>query len=596
MCGIAGIFGWRGEGSELERRLARMQAALGHRGPDDRGLWINQESTAGLCHTRLSILDLSAAGHQPMSTISGRFEIAFNGEIYNYQSIRDRLEAAGQKFHSHGDTEVILNAYQQDGETCLTQFDGMFAFAIYDSAEKHGFLARDPFGIKPLYYYTENGLTIFASELRTLLASGLIEPKLCGRAVDSFLRCGSVQEPDTMIAGIQSLRPGTYLKWSESRVDVKEFAAIDFSTSTDGANAVERVGAAFHQTIRRHLVSDVPVGIFLSGGIDSSCIAKAVVQETSQPTQSYSIALQDNAYNEAPIARRFAAELGTQHHEYLLREEEIPTLFSEYLSSLDQPSIDGFNTFCVSRFARQQGAKVVLSGLGGDELFGGYGSFTRVPRLLDLSKRFYFGSPLLKLAGGITESTITNSKGRRLGEWLQKSPSAENSYHLVRSIFSKKQARHLQIVAGSNSPEEWIAPSPPHFSSVQDQVSYLELTGYMRNQLLKDSDVMSMAHGLELRVPLVDWEFFKTVSGVSPEIRFQRGKQLLVDAAGGLPDWITSPPKKGFLFPFEQWSNVLWKNSKPSIFDAHLGNNWPWYQRWALRVLDDWMQRYGVHA
>ncbi|MEO8204672.1 MAG: asparagine synthase (glutamine-hydrolyzing) [Chthoniobacterales bacterium] len=594
MCGIAGIFGSKAEGAELERRLIRMQKALRHRGPDDQGLWINPEATAGLCHTRLSILDLSEAGHQPMAATSGRYEIAFNGEIYNYEDIREGLKKEGHSFRSHSDTEVILNAYQRDGEKCLTQFDGMFAFGIYDVAKKRGFLARDPFGIKPLYYYSENGLLIFASEVRTLLASGLIEPRLCARAVDSFLRCGSVQEPDTMIAGIHTLRPGTYLNWSASEISIKDFAAIDFSASTDGANAVERVSAAFRKTIRRHLVSDVPVGVFLSGGIDSSCIAKAVTQETQLPTQSYSIALQDASFNEAPTARRFAAEIGTEHHEYLLREEEIPSLFSEYLASLDQPSIDGFNTFCVSRFAQQQGAKVVLSGLGGDELFGGYGSFTRVPRLLELSKRFYLGNPLLKSAASIAESVLTHSQARRGAEWLQKSPSVENSYHLVRSIFSKKQARHLQNIIGLKLPQEWIAPAPPHFSNIQDQVSYLEITGYMRNQLLKDSDVMSMAHGLELRVPLVDWEFFQTVAGVSPEMRFRRGKQLLVDAVGGLPTWITAPPKKGFLFPFSQWNNVLWKNYRPSVFKTDLGPNWPWYQRWAVRVLDDWMQRYGV--
>ncbi|MEO6847685.1 MAG: asparagine synthase (glutamine-hydrolyzing) [Chthoniobacterales bacterium] len=593
MCGIAGIFGLKAGSAELERRLTCMQTALVHRGPDDKGLWLNPDGDAGLCHTRLSIIDLSPAGHQPMSWSSGRFEIAFNGEIYNYDEIRERLVREGQSFRSHSDTEVILAAYQQQQEKCLSDFDGMFAFGIYDVAEKTGFLARDPFGIKPLYYNVANGCLVFASEVRTLLASGLVEKKLSPRAVDSFLRRGSIQEPDTIIEGIYALPPGSYLRWRNSEITITEFSPIDFPARSEEGDAVERVASAFRKTIQRHLVSDVPVGVFLSGGIDSSCIAKAVAKENSQ-THTYSIALQDDAFNEAPVAQKFATELGTQHHEYLLREQEVPALFTEYLAALDQPSIDGFNTFCVSRFARQNGAKVVLSGLGGDEVFGGYGSFFRVPKLLNSSERFKFGSPLHRTAGLILETVAYDTKYQRFGEWLQKPASVENSYHLVRSIFSRRQASQLQAAIGLQNPEEWIPAPPPAFTSIQEQVSYLEITGYMRNQLLRDSDVMSMAHGLELRVPLVDWEFFQKVATVAPHLRFAQGKQLLVDAVGGLPDWIANQPKRGFLFPFEQWSNTLWKDYEPSNFAIALNKHWAWYQCWAIRVLDNWMQQNNV--
>jgi asparagine synthase (glutamine-hydrolysing) len=594
MCGIAGILTHHSDRENLEILIQRMQKALQHRGPDDRGIFIAPDRQAAIAHTRLAILDLSSAGHQPMSTSDGRYWITFNGEIYNFQQLRQTLMGQGETFYSQTDTEVILKLYQRLGSDCVQSLRGMFAFAIWDDLEKTCFLARDPLGIKPLYYWQSGSTLVFASELKSILATQLPSRCLSVDGLYGYLTSGSVPEPHTMIEGIYCLEAGHRLHWHAGVLSQQCYWSMDFTPAAIAQpEAIQIVRDALVDSVQHHFVSDVPVGIFLSGGIDSTAVVALAQQTQTQDLRTYSIAFEEPEWNEGDVASKVAHTFGTDHTEYKITASLGRELFPRYLAALDQPSIDGFNTFCVSQLARKDGTKVVLSGLGGDELFGGYQSFQKVPQMVRLSQQLQAVRPLSKAIGMGLESWGTSPRVKRLGNWLQHSPTSTAAYCSLRGIFTHREACAIaqQYLPRQTFPKRGDRHPSLNFSSLEDEVSWLEINCYMRNQLLRDNDTMSMFCGLELRVPFVDRAVIEAIASIPSSLRLSPGKQLLIDAVPELPSWIVNRPKKPFAFPFERWLAGEWHDLLPDFEHNHkkipLKN---WSRRWSLSILQHWWQ------
>lgn len=618
MCGIAGVLTTSLQ-SSTDRYIQLMQLALEHRGPDDRGVYRSENRDAALVHTRLAILDLSQNGHQPMSINDRRYWITFNGEIYNFLELRKQLEKEGETFFSHTDTEVILKLYAKYGERCVDFLRGMFAFAIWDDRQQVCFMARDPLGVKPFYYWTQGSTLIFASELRTILSTGIVPKQLSPMGLYTYLTNGSVSEPLTIIDGVKILEAGNYLIWKSGSLQQKKYWGISFDavnqnddpstlpSPDDVSEAIAKTRSALLDSVKHHFISDVPVGVFLSGGIDSTAIVAIATQIQQQELSTFSVAFNEEKWNEGAIAKRVAQDFGTLHTEYLVTADVAKGLLPIFWRSLDQPTIDGFNTFCVSQLAHQQGMKVVLSGLGSDELFGGYGTFQRVPRIVQQRQKLAFLNAIAKPFGNGLERLCTSPKYRRLGAFLQKKNSMSNAYALARGVFSDGEAFQLvQFYLGQQISDRLQNDiinfrkqenyNFQQFSTPQDQVSALELSRYMRNQLLRDSDVMSMKWGLELRVPFVDSHLFKTISQIPSAIRLQKNKRLLTNAVPEIPDYIINRPKRGFTIPFERWIEQDWHTD---TMDIKIPSHIPlppqqWYRRWSLVVLHNWLQEISL--
>lgn len=609
MCGIAGIISSDASLNSHQARntLLTMQAALAHRGPDGQGTYFSPSGTAALCHTRLSIIDLSDAGQQPMLIEQNRFAITYNGEIYNYQALRSELEQQGDSFTSHSDTEVILRLYARYGASCVSKLRGMFAFLIWDEQEQQAFSARDPLGIKPLYYCVDpahmpQGSLAVASELRSLIKAKLHHDGLSDVGLESYFQNGTVAEPNTLLSSIQMLPAGHTLTWQAKQSNTKAYWRLSFTPkSLTRDEAISLTREALDSSVEAHFVSDVPVGIFLSGGIDSSALLALASKAAKYTLNTYSIAFESHEWNEGDIARRVADHFGSNHTEFLLTPERAKPLFDEFLSAVDQPTIDGFNTFCVSKLARQAGEKVVISGVGGDELFAGYKSFTTLPVMLLWSRWL---APLSYLLTPL-KHRLTRwlpSKALRTLDFLQHPRSLAAAHKSLRGIFSVNEARALLPVFSTQYGRDTAPLEARHENrtgvpllsniSEADQISQLELETYMRNQLLRDSDVMSMACGLELRVPFVDQQLVDTLTQIPAKYRLEPGKKLLIDAVPELPEWVVNRPKQGFRFPFDEWFSNQW-NDLPSAPDSP---SWlkltPWYRRWSLLVLNDWLHRH----
>lgn len=601
MCGIAGFLDPRHVVTDAPRRLRLLQEALRHRGPDDCGAWTSPSGTAHFGHLRLSILDLSPAGHQPMSVAGGRFTITFNGEIYNFRELRAELEKDGVPFQTGTDTEVILRLYEKHGSDVVRHLRGMFAFAIWDEARQTCFLARDALGIKPLYYVRNAGVFAFASELRALQHSGLCSTALDAQALAGYFETGTVPEPLTLIRDVRSLDAGHCIEWKDGVAERRAWWNVAFPTgcAPDGPPA-KVLRQALLDSIRKHFVSDVPVGIFLSGGVDSTALV-ALARETGvRDISTFSIGVDQAQLDESSIARRTARHFGTDHHELRLTADEGKQRFGQFIGHIDQPSIDGFNTFVVSSFAREHGLKVVLSGLGSDELFAGYPSFTKVPRMAAIGRVLDIVPGLRHHIGLRLEYSSDSSRIRRFGAFLQSPNTVTNAYRSFRGIFSRRAARILAARYSGVPLAEFLstsalpAESPPAMPTMRDDVSRCELSLYMRNQLLKDSDVMSMANSLELRVPFVDRALFETVARIPARIRLQQGKKLLLAAVPEIPEWVSGQPKRGFLFPYQTWATSTWESVFRETALRIPALQPTWYHLWAVFMLDRWMDQRGL--
>jgi asparagine synthase (glutamine-hydrolysing) len=598
MCGIAGILEKFGSNpQELNSRLQSLAASLRHRGPDASGTWNDAFGLVGLAHTRLAILDLTSSGNQPMSTPDGALHIVFNGEIYNFQALRADLEAGGVHFISHSDTEVILRLYERDGSAMLGRLRGMFALAIWDSRTRRCLLARDPLGVKPIYYSIKGSRLAFASELQALQKQGLTGSDLDAGAILDYFKTGSVPEPQTLLQDCHCLEAGHYLIWQEGRIAKHCFFSHSHEyDETPPETAIRTAREALLESVESHFISDVPVGLFLSGGIDSTAILALATILGKRNLDTFCVSVDDPTLNEGETAQRTAFHFGTRHHNILIDADRAYDSFARFLHVMDQPSIDGFNTYLVSAAAREQGVKVVLSGLGGDEIFGGYRSFEVVPKIMRAGRIGGY-LPLINSAlGYLLERISRDNRARRMGSFLQIDPSPANAHTCFRGIFSTHDARLLAAHYLRCSPKDVPEVSSMQISAADDReaVADCELRLYMRNQLLKDSDVMSMAHGLELRVPFVDSNLLQRIGSIPPELRLRSGKQLLLEAVPEIPDWVKKRSKQGFAFPFEKWLSQRWDGPFAEVSRRLPNKNVTWYQKWCLFMLDNWLQTHNV--
>ncbi|MEO8505992.1 MAG: asparagine synthase (glutamine-hydrolyzing) [Acidobacteriota bacterium] len=561
MCGINGIFAF-GDGARVGlEELRRTRDAMANRGPDGAGEWLSADSKVGFGHQRLAIIDLSPQGAQPMASADGRFRITFNGEIYNYRELRASLPEAGRSLRTQSDTEVIMALYAAEGTRAFGRLRGMFTAAIWDARERTLVLARDPLGIKPLYYTHDADTLRFASQVKALLAGGAVPRTLEPAGIVGYLLWGSVPEPHTWVRGVRALPAGHSLTLTEGG-RVGEPVAYPIAA----AESSNDVAALLGDSVRAHLVADVPVGVFLSAGLDSSLLAALAQRESKTPIRTFTVTFapwRGTARDEAPLAARIAETLGTQHEEHVIDRAEFQSLWSEHLAAMDQPSIDGFNTYLVSRPARKAGLKVVLSGLGGDELFGSYSSFTDVPR-------WRRGAALLAAIPGARSAWPSIARTLRPGQPKLAGLAAlggtlPGAYFLRRGLFLPDEVRRLlpqdiaepglaaydplldarRPLAGLPPSDDWLA------------VHAMESALYMRNQLLRDSDWASMAHGLELRVPLVDAHLERALARLDYEPGRSLGKAAAIAlAAPELPREVFSRQKSGFAVPLE-WLEAM---------------------------------------
>ena len=592
MCGIAGLLGHSPDGF-----AERVRPHLDHRGPDDSGAW--RDGSTCLVQTRLAILDLSPTGHQPMASACGRWWLVFNGEIYNHQELRQRLHQLGERFQGSGDTEVLLAWMVRYGIEGLRDLRGMYAFCLYDSQDRRALLARDPHGIKPLYYWLgPSGELAFASELRALLASDLMPRRLDQGALAGFLAAGSVAEPATLVEGVSRLSAGCAVQWHAGSFRIHPVGPLPETqpAAREGwtqAEAASLARSALEDSVAAHMVSDVPVGLFLSGGLDSA----AILALAPRGLHTFTIGFADAGaadLDESEPAARISSHFGGNHTLLTLSANQARDWLPEFLASQDQPSLDGYNTWCVSRLAHGQGLKVALSGLGGDELFGGYPSFRVVPRLRRWRRR-------LGPAGPVAASLMRHSPGgrrhrrQRLADLLEAPASMARSYRCVRSLFTVREVDQLMthwglapVTAGRRT-----AGAEPPAGQDRDAVAWLEGTRYLRNQLLPDSDVMAMAAALELRLPFVDARLQRALAPIPASLRLAAGKELLQQAVPELPEWFRQRPKQGFRFPFQLWLDdpasrlTLRLPGTPAGLDLE-----PWYRRWSLMVLEQWLRQH----
>jgi asparagine synthase (glutamine-hydrolysing) len=638
MCGIFGIVAHNARvPADVLERATR---SLAHRGPDDSGTVIVRDPgreavEVGLGNRRLAILDLSPLGHQPMNDPATGSWIAYNGEVYNFREVRAKLEREGLHFSSASDTEVILKAYSQWGEKCLSEFRGMFAFAIWDAQRHRLFLARDPMGIKPLYYFKSDHHFIFSSEVRTLLGTGLVPRRIDPAGVINYLSFGSLYDPNTLVDGVMSLPAGSYLTWEEGcvrHVQYWNLADPGLAADNHASDASEesrgeiqsQVADLLDESVRMQLVSDVPVGVFLSGGIDSSCLVGILSRNGVRPS-TFSIVFREPDYSEAEYSRAIAQHFRTDHHEITVSQADFFAAIDPAIHAMDLPTIDGINTYFVSERTRAAGVKVALSGLGGDEVFAGYSTFRTVPRMERFARAWghtpgALRTPLANLFAALAPS---NDQNRKLTALARNGGKIVHPYFVSRMLFTSEQRNDLLPKLSTDSAACARANQPlnealSHALSLDpvNRVSYLETRCYMLNTLLRDSDFMSMAHGLEVRVPLIDHRLARRVLALpgSWKLNGTVPKPLLVRALGGeLPDKIVHRAKRGFTMPFEHWLRdtlrPVIENSLRRIGDGVLGgiisepaarNMWEdflhgrtsWSRPWSLYVLQCWCEQH----
>ena len=653
MCGIAGIIGRLDEANR--DALAKMNVALRHRGPDGEGTWESAADDSGygclLGHRRLAILDLSPSAHQPMiDPISGQ-AIVYNGEVYNFAELRRDLSSANYQFKSTGDSEVALRALAVWGpREGVKRLRGMFAFGLWDQKARRLTLARDALGIKPLYWCRNpernaSWAIVFASELRAILASGLLSnPRLDPVAVSSVLWNGFVVGPSTAVKGVESVSAGQLLEFdsrgalahSEDHWTFAQGRALDRSKVVNEQEADQAVA----ESIRLHLASDVPLGVFLSGGVDSAAVANLAVQQSSEPVHTFTLTFEEEEFNEGPIARRVADAIGTAHHEVLLTQSRFLAGIDEASASLDQPTFDGLNSYFVSRAVRDAGITVALTGTGGDELFGGYTSFIRLQRLLRIVS---VGSRVpafarQSVARAIATLASVAAKRRtgfigaqagwvKLPEILSGTPDLTNLYQLAYAMFLPRFQRELlseQCIDASSGDglndtfrerlsRELVGHSP------LSAISVLEQRIFLGERLLPDTDSASMAVSLETRLPLVDVKVAEAVMGMRDHDRFDPlGRKALLRRIGlkGLDPSLFDRTKSGFVLPFDKWirEGMLTKMrdlvlderavSAVGLRPSAVARLWSafidkrqglyWSRLWAVYSLIDWCHRYQV--
>ncbi len=572
MCGIAGAFAFSPGVEPINQAvILRLNNLQRRRGPDSTGLWSSKDDRIVLGHRRLAIIDTGSSGAQPMSDATGRWVISFNGEIYNYRALRSELERLGYAFLTNSDTEVLINAVAQWGETGLLKLRGMYAFALWDTLEQELWLARDPYGIKPLYVSVSEGAIWFASQARPLANCALVDTKRDAAALTGFYLWGHVPEPFSWWAGIRMFPAGHVQRIRAGRTPAapKAFACIPDAYVSRPAQplAPGELRQLMLDSVRHHMVSDVPVGVFLSAGIDSNVIA-ALAAELGTQLRTVTLAFDEYAGtpdDEAPLAEAAAKILRSDHVTVRIGRSEFDELLDDFLECMDQPTIDGLNTYLVSRVAAMQGLKVALSGLGGDELFGGYPSFRQIPRLMKLGQRIAFSKTLGYASQALLRAMPLPGIPPKTAGLLSHSGDIASAYLLRRALYLEDELDSLLDESWLSDGLERLSTIPALANSVSTlhtagatphaQVAALESCWYMRNQLLRDTDWSSMAHGLEVRVPFVD---VNLLDRLGPAIASDEppNKRDLATCAQQLPQAILDRPKTGFTTPVQAWIGI----------------------------------------
>lgn len=625
MCGIAGIVGDTSAEALLPAAQS-MAAALRHRGPDNCGVI----SSAGclLVNTRLAILDLSERGRQPMFNSGRTVWITYNGETYNASELRHDLIEKGFSFQSTTDTEVVLHLYEQYGEHCVEKMRGMFAFAIWDARERKLLLARDRLGIKPLYYARQNGKLIFASELQCLLASSLIERRVNPQALSLYLQLGHVPYPRTMIDGVVPLPPGHVATWQDGVWNLRAYWALDGYWQPNKkplSGEVDQLSDLLLEAMRAHLISDVPIVLFLSGGTDSACLAALAQNAGAENVTALSIGFAEPEFDETEFSRQTARALGLPFKSVALRPERVVTGVDDCIDAMDEPTVDGLNSFWISKIAADEGFKVALSGQGGDELFGGYTSwkwFERFARIAAWTSRFPSGFSRL------FDREQWPYRWRKLSYLFRDQNAFLASQIAVKALFLETDiARLLTPVVAKSSPSaealDYLRNCASHFRGKDHRqiLALMDICTHLQPRLLRDLDVMSMAHSLEVRPPFLDdrvVEFVLSMRGPAPV----RPKELLLQSMrrfmpADLIANLKSRAKRTFTIPFATW---LAHDLKPLLAEAfspgRLRNGgvlepaavrrvWERFQRfpaavgwtriWSLFVLARWCESRNVH-
>lgn len=569
MCGIAGIFAYHRDSPAVEtRELLHIRDAMSARGPDGAGIWTSKDGCVGLAHRRLAILDLSDAGIQPMVSANGRYQIVFNGEIYNFRELQAKLAARGYRFRSNTDTEVILCAYQEFGARVVEHLRGMFAFAIWDDERRGLFLARDHFGIKPLYYHDDGKTFRVASQVKAILAGGglNVQPEPAGHV--GYFLWGSVPEPYTNYRNLFALPAGHSL-WVDQCGPRNPHKYFDIAEELEKAaaapvngNAAEVLKAALTDSVKHHLVADVPVGLFLSSGLDSSVLA-AVMREHVSQVQAVTLGFdeyKDTAADEVPLAKIIAAHYDCAHHIARVSQSDFDNELASILNAMDQPSIDGVNTYFVARAAASKGVKVALSGVGADELLGGYPSFSQIPKMVSRFHAFSGFPKVGRLFQRVSAPFVKHVTSPKFAGLFEYGGTYGGAYLLRRGLFMPWELP--RFLDGEFVREGWNTLQPilrmdewqARIRSPHAKVAALEMAFYMRNMLLRDSDWAGMAHSLEIRTPFVDIALFRALASFLSSVTNCPAKRHLSGVPRiPLPDAILNRPKTGFSIPVREW-------------------------------------------
>ena len=559
------------------------------RGPDGEGQWYSPRGDVGLGHRRLAIIDLTADGAQPMRSSDGTKVLTFNGEIYNFHELRKELEAKGRHFVSTSDSEVLLQAFEEYGEAMLSKLRGMYAFAIWDETRRRLFLARDPFGIKPLYYASDGRTFRAASQVKALLAGGAIDraPDPAGHA--GFFIWGHLPDPFTLFRRIRALPAGMCL-WvdKDGPGEPRPFCLIpqilaeaemqSMGSSQSPAEAQEKLRSALLDTVRHHLISDVPVGVFLSSGIDSTTLA-ALAAEAGGSVSTLTLGFEEfkgTENDEVPLAEEVARHYGAKHQTVWVTRNDFARETDRLFEAMDQPTTDGVNSFFVSYAAAQAGLKVALSGLGGDEIFAGYPSFRQIPRMVNALAPFRSLTPLHHAWRIISAPVLQRVSSPKYAGLLEYGGRWSGAYLLRRGMFTPQELP--QLLGPDMAREGWreletlarLDDTQHAVRSPRLKVSALELSWYMRHQLLRDTDWASMAHSLEIRTPLVDTDLLRNLAPMLAGPRPPSKRNLANAPSKKLPDAILNRRKTGFSIPVRNWLSDKDGAASPSGTDRGL--------------------------
>ncbi len=620
MCGINGIWNAGNPQDELGR-IGQMNAALAHRGPDASGVW--QDARVTLGHRRLSIIDTSPSGNQPMHSTDGRFHIVFNGELYNYRELRQQLHTAN--FVSQSDTEVVMAAWQHWGPDALERMQGMFAFALWDSLAGVLYLVRDRLGVKPLYYTFSGPALLFSSELRGLLAAGKTARRINRTAMVDFLKFATVHAPATIVEDIHMLMPGHMLVcgargvehrcyWDLLRAGRRDVAAMPPGEVKSGIREL------LQQSVEMRMRADVPFGAFLSGGIDSSAITGLMAAVSDQPVRTFSVTFSEKEFDESPYAEIIARKFRTSHTRIHLTPDAFLEALPDALSAMDHPSGDGPNTYVVSKVTRASGIKMALSGIGGDELFCGYPVFRQIRELENKRWLRMMPSGVRALAGGALAALKPSVASEKIRTLLRQGDlDFLHTYPLKRRVLSDEQVRRLwrEPLLPADAVQQVCAACAATWLPLMSKISAAEMTTYLPNVLLRDTDQMSMAHSLEVREPFLDHRLVEFVLGVGDNLKFPHTpKQLLTESLGDLlPHDIIQRPKMGFTLPWAHWmkhelkawceGRLLLLQRVEDLRHDEVMRMWndflrgdrrmTWSRIWPLVVLGHWIDRHDVN-